>query len=515
MTGQLYKPGDVVAERYRIKAMIGSGGFGRVYRAVEQRLNRDVALKVMMSADDESMQARFEREARLVAELNHPHIVTLYEYSTLSDGRLCLALEYVEGTTLEGILQHRGALPSDRIRDFLVQMLDALAEAHSAGVLHRDLKPTNLMVVERPARPPHVKLLDFGIAKKAAGEDGHVPELTGDHQAVGTRRYMSPEQLRQLPLTPASDLFGVGLLVYEMWSGDSPFESPDPSDIYERMEQFDEELGALADAPPWLRRLGERLLAPDPERRIDSAEEALEHVGHDGGQQASRPARDRRPEVGASSSFPVGLDRRFATSSSELTGTDLSGGSLTREARRQLGTSVSELMEDSPDPADRSGTDPPLEAGEADEPQRSETETSGDTAEVRRGGSPARWLGPAVAFLVASAVGLAIWAWGPSTSADAPSSSDRATSATDDTTPTTRSERDGAVVESIDGAAEQIGRAVRAAKAHSESQRPSGDTETSGGESPSSPNPESTTGGGGTSSESSSETFNVPLEPFE
>jgi len=346
MTSPAYKPGDIVADQYEIKGVVGSGGFARVYRAVERRLGRDVALKIMASSgdvdEDESgtVYGRFVREARLVSQLNNPHTITLYDYDSLSDGRLYMALEFVEGTTLEQTLEGQSRLSIERIRRIVTQMLDGLGEAHAAGVLHRDIKPSNVMLFDRHDRKDCVKLLDFGIAKKVASEDELHDDLTVFGTLVGTPRYMSPEQIQQLPLTPASDLYSVGLLIYEMWSGQSPFPSSDVTDIFKRMQAFEDDIEALTTAPDPLQAVGRRLLQPEPADRYETAEAVLEALGHTTDAPAPADGGDPDPVDGVPPTFPVGFDRAADSPSSELTGVDLAQGKLTAAAERQLEASA-------------------------------------------------------------------------------------------------------------------------------------------------------------------------------
>ena len=351
MTSRSYKPGDIVADQYEIKGVVGSGGFARVYRAVERRLGRDVALKIMASSDDSTdtesgtVYGRFVREARLVSQLNNPHTITLYDYDTLPDGRLYMALEFVEGTTLEQLLDGRQGLPPERIQRIVVQMLDGLGEAHAAGVLHRDIKPSNVMLFDRHGRTDCVKLLDFGIAKKVASEDALHEDLTVAGTLVGTPRYMSPEQIQQLPLTPASDLYSVGLLIYEMWCGQSPFPTTDVTDIFQRMQAFDRDLGALDSAPDPLKSIAARLLRPEPDDRFETAEAVLEQLGHS----VDPPSGEVNGEEAAAvatvpPSFPVGFDRAADTPSTELTGVNVVEGQWTVAAERQLRKSPASPM---------------------------------------------------------------------------------------------------------------------------------------------------------------------------
>src|SRR6202171_5701016 len=185
---------------YEILAPIGAGGMGEVYKARDTRLNRIVAIKVSKTEFSE----RFEREARAIAALNHPHICQLYDV-----GPNYLVMEYVEGTPL------KGPLPLEKAVEYAGQILDALDAAHKKGITHRDLKPANILITKQG-----IKLLDFGLAKQTGPikqADATVTRgLTGQGQILGTLQYMSPERLQSQEVDARSDLFSFGLVLYEM-----------------------------------------------------------------------------------------------------------------------------------------------------------------------------------------------------------------------------------------------------------------------------------------------------------
>src|SRR5450432_434933 len=196
---------------YEIIAPAGAGGMGEVYRAHDSRLNRDVAIKVLPGhlSQNPELRERFEREARAISQLSHPNICVLHDIGT-QDGADFLVLEYLEGETL-GSRLHRGALPPDQILKYGAQMADALDKAHRRGVVHRDLKPDNVMLTKSG-----VKLLDFGLAKPLASPVGmsssivatltHSP-LTTEGSLVGTFQYMAPEQMEGKEADARSDIF--------------------------------------------------------------------------------------------------------------------------------------------------------------------------------------------------------------------------------------------------------------------------------------------------------------------
>ena len=200
---------------YEITALVGAGGMGEVYRGVDRRLGRDVAIKISSRDFDD----RFEREARAISSLNHPNICTLYDV-----GPNYLVMEFVEGDTLSSLID-RGPIPLDRALQYAIQIVDALAAAHAKGVIHRDLKPGNIMVTRNG-----VKVLDFGLAKLASAEPSEMfaastvtRAITGEGAVVGTPHYMSPEQVEAKDIDARSDIFSFGVVLYEMVTGQRPF----------------------------------------------------------------------------------------------------------------------------------------------------------------------------------------------------------------------------------------------------------------------------------------------------
>jgi tRNA A-37 threonylcarbamoyl transferase component Bud32 len=215
----------VIDGKYRIDQVIGRGGMGAVYRARDMRLDRDVAIKVVRAEllDDPEARTRFRREAQIVARLQHPAIVAVFDYGTFADGSAFLVMELVRGDDLRHLLRHEGSLTVDRALPLLTALCGAVDAAHREGVLHRDLKPENILLVKQDSR---VKVLDFGVAKvvsdRAAGETA-VATLTSAGVIVGTPAYMAPEQLRSEPLDARTDVFSLGVIAYEMLTGELPF----------------------------------------------------------------------------------------------------------------------------------------------------------------------------------------------------------------------------------------------------------------------------------------------------
>ncbi|MBE2253052.1 MAG: serine/threonine protein kinase [Myxococcus sp.] len=207
--------------------MIGEGGMGKVYKATQLALDKPVVLKVLRQAllGDERTVARFQREAKAASRLNHPNSISVLDFGQADDGAMYIAMEYVQGKDLHQILSREWPLPESRVMRLMSQVLSALADAHSVGVIHRDLKPENIMVSQGRSEPDFVKVLDFGIAKIVDGSDEEGPALTRAGFVCGTPEYMSPEQARGAKLDHRSDLYAVGVILYQLVSGMLPFDS--------------------------------------------------------------------------------------------------------------------------------------------------------------------------------------------------------------------------------------------------------------------------------------------------
>src|SRR3954466_5871519 len=213
---------QIIAGRFRIECEIGKGGMGTVYRATHLGLERPVAVKIIKQeyAFDRDVADRFMREARTMARLRHSHAAMIFDAGNLPDGRHFIIMEFVEGATLSEVLARDGQFSAARAVKIAVEICDVLEEAHQLGIIHRDLKPSNIMLNERG-----VCVLDFGVAKVlASSADATSSQVsTGSGQIIGTPRYMSPEQCLGQKVGARSDLYSLGVVLYEMLAGRPPF----------------------------------------------------------------------------------------------------------------------------------------------------------------------------------------------------------------------------------------------------------------------------------------------------
>jgi Tol biopolymer transport system component/predicted Ser/Thr protein kinase len=284
---------------YEILSAIGAGGMGEVYKARDTRLDRIVAIKVLPAhlADRADLRERFDREAKTIASLNHPHICTLYDTGH-QDGIDYLVMEYLEGETLAQRLQ-KGALPIQQVLQYAIEISDALDKAHRKGVTHRDLKPGNIMLTKAGT-----KLLDFGLAKlKQEVAPANVPlselptandPLTAQGTILGTLQYMAPEQLEGKEVDARTDIFAFGVAVYEMATGKRAFEGQSQASLMVAiLEREPPAMSSLQPmTPPALDRVVKKCLAKEPEKRWQAASDVcdeLKWIAEGGSQVASAP----------------------------------------------------------------------------------------------------------------------------------------------------------------------------------------------------------------------------------
>jgi serine/threonine-protein kinase len=287
--------GKTLNHRYLVEDKIGEGGFGAVFRGKQIATGREVALKILHphNVSDETILARFKREAEACSKLRDTHTVTTYDFDETPDGILYLAMELLRGRSLHQLQKAEGPLAPLRVLDILDQVAASLAEAHANGIVHRDMKPENVFIETREGKD-HVKVLDFGIAKVIT-DDQQAPALTAVGQTLGTLEFMSPEQLRGLKLDGRSDLYALGMMAYEMLTGNLPFANvKNPLDIINfHMKQQPPAPSKLTDKvviPPAIDEIILKMVEKQRDRRFADANALRETIAK------SVKAMDRTPD---------------------------------------------------------------------------------------------------------------------------------------------------------------------------------------------------------------------------
>jgi serine/threonine protein kinase len=275
-------PPAQLGDRYHLVRFLGRGGFGAVYEAVDERLDKRVAVKLLASRRSASDNAfeRFQAEALATSRLSHPSIVAVTDFALLPDGRPFLVMEYVSGATLQALLAREGCLPVLTAVNIAQAIATALAAAHGCGVVHRDLKPANI-IVNQAADGLQVKILDFGVAKLAATNSAS--SLTKTGQLIGTPAYMAPEQVREKhgAVDGRSDIYALGMVLYEMLTGQTAFPGNSVSDVMmaHLLDHPQPPSSVREDLPEGLDAVVLRALAKRPERRYRDAAAFAQALG--------------------------------------------------------------------------------------------------------------------------------------------------------------------------------------------------------------------------------------------
>ncbi len=393
--------GRTVAERFRCDELLGVGGMGRVYKATQLSVNRPVALKVLRAELDGQKEAqdRFMREARTVAGISHPGVVQLVDFGKDPHRDLYfLAMEFVEGVPLSSVMK-LGRMRTAVALGIARQIAGALAQAHRAGVVHRDLKPDNVMLVATAEGALQVKVLDFGIALPTSQET----RLTKAGAIVGTPHYMSPEQAQDLEITAASDLYSLGIILYEMLAGRLPFVADTPlALLFKHVQTPPPDLSAtIEDIPSEVESVVRELLSKVPAERPDTASTLAARLGE------LEDAVGRQSvtiEVGATdaSAFLPLMDVQRATSEA----TDALGATIDSEPL--LGVDSGTLAPKGPT------TEPPDGPPETPAPTNAQTPNP-DPLDTTAPGQPARSNAPLLALLALVLVGVVGLGWVVST----------------------------------------------------------------------------------------------------
>ena len=228
--------GRTLDEKYYVEERLGSGGMGKVYRARHLSMDRPVAIKFLRQrfSEDEAARTRLLTEARAAVALRHSNAVSVSDFGQTVEGWVYIVMELLEGRTLREIVSREAPLETARATSIMLQASDAVGAAHQAGIIHRDLKPSNILITQSADQPAVVKVLDFGIAKFFAGNDDDATDLAQTNSVIGTPRYMSPEQHSGHELTPATDVYSLGVILYEMLTGMVPFSGSTHAEIAQK-----------------------------------------------------------------------------------------------------------------------------------------------------------------------------------------------------------------------------------------------------------------------------------------
>jgi len=268
--------GKLIGGRFEVISRLGAGGMGVVYRARQVGIDRIVAIKTLLKdrATDEKVVARFKNEARAVSRLNHPNTIRIFDFGQMDDGTLYFAMELLEGRSLDKAIRQDAPVSARRTLHIMSQMADSLAEAHSKGIVHRDLKPENVYLSQVGDDPDFVKVLDFGVARMRE-QDSSQGTMTQAGVIFGTPRYMAPEQARTMAVDARADIYALGIIWYELLTGQTPFEADNPLAIL--MKHIQDPVPPMSvtrpdvAVPAEVEELVFKCLEKSPERRFQSA----------------------------------------------------------------------------------------------------------------------------------------------------------------------------------------------------------------------------------------------------
>ncbi|MFO0641515.1 MAG: serine/threonine-protein kinase [Polyangiaceae bacterium] len=283
--------GTILAGRYKITELLGEGGMGCVYVGEQQMGTnvRKVAVKTLHKhlSQDPKIKERFARECGTVSELHHPNTIQVFDYGTTPEGLLYIVMEFIKGQSVASVLEKTGPMPLARVEKILTQVCGSLQEAHEHGIVHRDLKPDNVVLCDRAGQTDWVEVLDFGIAKRSSENDPNEAKLTQQGMVLGTPPYMSPEQFTGQPIDARSDIYALGVMTYEMLTGQLPFEANTAWEwATKHMTAQPKPIEAAPNGqllPEKVRQTIMRALEKAPQARFASAKEFVESLTTGGG----------------------------------------------------------------------------------------------------------------------------------------------------------------------------------------------------------------------------------------
>ena len=344
LLSSLAQPGDMIADKYRVERVIAVGGMGVVLAARNEDLDQQVAIKLLRqdALTNEEAVTRFLREARTAARLQSEHIARVFDVGTTETGVPYMVMEHLNGLDLQQVINTRGPLPVRDAVDYILQVLEAVAEAHAAGVVHRDLKPSNLFLAARPDGTHRIKVLDFGISK-GQGLDAPAagPALTSTKQVMGSPGYMSPEQMiRPRDVDGRTDIWSLGIVLYALLTGGPPFQGETVAAVMANIlhEPVPRLRDKRADAPAALERVIERCLERDLGVRFTTVAQVARALAPFGSSFAKLSVS--RVESALGSASPAGQTLlRLAetrTEDSGITGAAWAGTSHRQSSRRKL-----------------------------------------------------------------------------------------------------------------------------------------------------------------------------------
>ncbi len=305
--------GKTIAGRYEILQKLGEGGMGVVYKAMQTSVERIVALKILhpqMTVNEEALK-RFQREAKTTSKLRHVNSIHIYDFG-VEDNLSFLVMEYIEGESLDDVIRKSGPLGLPRFANIIRQVCYALAEAHELGIVHRDLKPGNIYLSRKRDGSEEVKVLDFGIAK-VVGEQQNVTRLTQTGMIIGTPQYMSPEQVEGIPLDHRSDVYSLGIIMYELLTGETPFQAETPFQLLMKHvkekpvppRKFRPNLAI----PEAVEKIVLKALEKDPAKRFQSISELQQSLEAAAGAPPAKTAKAGKPSKSLIPKTEVSIDK--------------------------------------------------------------------------------------------------------------------------------------------------------------------------------------------------------------